>query len=96
MPAWLSPVLAVVTSVFSVGVAWGIFTHKQRQGENAQAQLVKDLKECVTKLQSLITDVEIVKVASARVEKKTEELERRITALEVTAAKLGRTTRRKV
>lgn len=87
-PTWLTPLLAVIGMIFSAGVTWGIISYRQKTSENSQTTIVKDLKECVNKLQTVVTEVEVMKVTSARVEKLAEDHTRRIVDLEVTVGKL--------
>lgn len=90
MPAWVTPVLAIVGTVFGAGVTWGILSYRQKRSEDTQSALIKELRDCVNKLQSMVTEVEIMKVASARYERQSEEQDKRITALEITVAKFPR------
>lgn len=95
MPAWVTPVVALVSIVFSAGITWGVLSYRQKYSETTQGSLIKDLKDCVTKLQTLVTEVEVMKVANARFERQSEEHDRRLGDLEVTVAKHITTTRRK-
>lgn len=95
MPSWVTPVLAIAGMIFSAGITWGILTYRQKRNEDTQSTLVKDLKDCVSKLQSMITEVEVMKASNARFEKQSEDHDKRIGSLEVMVAKIGRSTRRK-
>jgi hypothetical protein len=88
MPAWLIPVLTIGTALFTAGVTWGVFSYRQSRGESDQSNTVKDLKECVTKLQGVVTEVEVMKVAQARFDRQSEAQENRLTAVEIAVAKL--------
>lgn len=87
-PSWLTPLLAVIGMIFSAGIAWGVQAYRQKKTEDGQSSVVKELKECVTKLQGVVTEVEIMKVTTARVEKITEDHTKRIVQLEVSVANL--------
>lgn len=95
MPTWVVPVITVVGMIFSAGITWGVLTYRQKRSEDTQSSLVKDLKECVTKLQSLVTEVEVMKASNLRYEKQSEDHDKRISALEIAVVKLGRPNHRK-
>lgn len=95
LPAWLIPIITVAGMIFSSGVTWGILSYRQKRGEETQSSLVEKLGDCVEKLQSVVTEVEVMKAANARFEKQSEDHNERIGKLEVAVAKLGRSTHRK-
>lgn len=88
LPAWIIPVLTIGTAIFTAGVTWGILSYRQKRGELDQSNVVKDLKECVTKLQGVVTEVEVMKVAQVRFDRQSEDHDKRIGNLEVTIAKM--------
>lgn len=88
MPAWVAPVIGLITMVFGAGGSWAILSYRQKKSEGAQTDLVKELKECVGKLQGLVTEVAVMKVASARMESQSEDHEKRLSAVEIAVVKL--------
>ncbi len=88
MPAWVTPVLALITLIFGAGSSWAILSYRQGKSELSQVQVVKDLKECVTKLQGVVTEVEVMKVAQARFDRQSEATDKRLTALEIAVGNL--------
>lgn len=93
VPSWFSPLLVILGMLFSAGVTWGVLNYRQKKGEDSLYALVKELKEVVNKLQTLFTEVEIIKVASARTEAGMADHTNRLTQLEIQVGKL--TSRRK-
>lgn len=89
MPAWVTPVVALIAMVFSSGITWGVFAYRQKHSEDTQTDLVKDLKECVGKLQTVVTEVEVMKAANTRYERQSEEVNKRLTIVEIAVAKLS-------
>lgn len=87
-------ILFVITSIFSIGVTWGIMSTKQKNSEeknkasdNKIDQVVKDLQEVVRKLDGMATEFQVWKAASVRYEKDIEDHDKRIMNLEITMAK---------
>lgn len=95
MPTWLTAALTIGGMLFSAGITWGVFSYRQTRGEETQTTLVKELKDCVVKLQHLVTEVEVMKAANLRFERQTEDHDKRIGALEVTVAKIGHPARKR-
>lgn len=94
VPSWFSPLLVVLGMLFSAGVTWGVLNYRQKKGEDSLSVLVKELKEVVNKLQTLFTEVEIIKVSSSRTDAVMTDHTNRLTQLEIQVGKL--TSRRKV
>ena len=88
MPAWVTPVIALITLIFGAGSSWAILSYRQGKSELTQGDLVKELKECVTKLQGVVTEVEVMKVAQVRFDRQSEDQEKRLAAVEIALAKL--------
>ncbi len=95
MPTWVTPVIGLITLIFGAGSSWAILSYRQKRGESDQSNLMKDLKECVIKLQAVVTEVEIMKIANARLDRQGESHDKRLTQLEITVAKHIDRTRRK-
>lgn len=95
MPTWVTPVFVIATAIFSSGVTWGILSFRQRKSEEDQSDIVKDLKECVSKLQGVVTEVEVMKVANARYERQSDDHDKRIASLEIKVAQHIDRSRRK-
>jgi hypothetical protein len=93
VPSWFSPLLVVLGMIFSAGITWGVINYRQKKGEDSLSALVKELKEVVNKLQTLFTEVEVIKASSVRTEALTMDHTHRITQLEIQVGKL--TSRRK-
>lgn len=92
LPSWLTPVLTIAGMIFSAGITWGVITYRQKKSEESTTNLVKELKECVTKLQTLVIEVQVMRNDTTRMLKEVEEHDKRIGALEVMIAKVSRTT----
>lgn len=88
IPSWVIPVLTVGTAIFSVGVTWGILSYRQKRSEKDTTDVVKELKDCVGKLQGVVTEVEVMKVANARLDRQGEDHEKRLVSCEIQLAKL--------
>lgn len=88
MPTWVTPVIGLITLIFGAGGAWAVSAYRQRKSETTQTDLVKELKDCISKLRDVVTEVEIIKVANARLDRTSEEHDKRISACEIALAKL--------
>jgi len=91
----LSTILTILVGIFSAGITWGIMSSKSRNHEEAIKKsesrmdaLVTDLKNSVMQLQSIATDLQVMKSSSVRAERDLEKHEERLTALEIAVAKL--------
>ncbi len=93
MPTWAVPLLTLATALFSIGATLGVMKYKQATSDQRQTALMTDLKECVTKLQDVVTEVRIMKIAGVRMENAIEDHDKRLSELELSMAKL--TLRRK-
>ncbi len=90
---------AIITAIFSTGVTWGVMTMRQKTqemlGKTAERRVdetISDLKEAVKDLKTLTTELHVIKITSTRNERDIDEHEKRIAALEISLAKLHRTT----
>lgn len=86
-PTWVTPLVALITLIFGAGSSWAILSYRQKKSETMQTDLVKDLKDCVSKLQAMVTEVEVMKVANARYERQSDDHDKRIALLEIAVAK---------
>lgn len=87
MPSWIDTLVGLAVLLFTAGVSWGVASYRSKRGDEDKSQLMRDLKECVNKLQMALTELEVMKAVTARVDRLTEDHDRRIGALEIQVAR---------
>lgn len=84
----LSVVITIIVSIFSAGITYGVMAWKQKHQTTQIEEIVDALKDVVTELRMLTTELQVMKASGTRAEKDIEDHEKRIAALELQFAKL--------
>ena len=88
-PDW-SVLLTIIGMVFTAGITWGVMSAKARTSEKRIEQLLLKFEQSVNELKTLSTELQVLRVSTARSESDIAELEERVRGLEIAVAKLQR------